>query len=304
MKVSHSLARLRRASVVYVFHDITDRHWFARCVDEITATRTVVSLREIAESPERQGLCALTFDDGLRSVIDIAHPVLHDARIPYTVFLCTEAVTGGVVPWFIRAAHLVECLGLESMARHWRLRGIRYRTASAVIAALKEVPFETLLSGLQDLEASNGVDPPDSRKVFMTEHEVRSLAGVGVTIGSHTHRHPILARLSSDQQRFEIEQSSELIEQMVGERPRDFAYPNGSPQDFTPTTIELLRDAGFRVAVTTTQRYVTSAADPLALPRIGFSDGDSELRRLVKTLAPTSSTSRLKERIARAGVLA
>src|SRR5207248_1642684 len=101
MRTSTLLARVQRKAVVFVFHDVTDRAWFDDCITEISSTRHVVSLDEVA-TRRQAGTCALTFDDGRLSVADVVHPVLRAHKLPYTVFVCTDVLMGGPVPWFVR----------------------------------------------------------------------------------------------------------------------------------------------------------------------------------------------------------
>jgi peptidoglycan/xylan/chitin deacetylase (PgdA/CDA1 family) len=84
---------------------------------------------------------------------------------------------------------------------------------------------------------------------YLTWDQVRAIDQTGlITIGAHTVNHRALASLSADQQLFEIEQGKKQLESELGHSVQDFAYPNGS---FNQTTINLVRDAGFRSAVTT-----------------------------------------------------
>lgn len=288
-----------RAPAIFVFHDVHDREWFSRVVDMITSDWTVVQLCEIVRADRHRKICSLTFDDGLRSVAEVAHPVLSAAAIPYSVYVCTEAATGGPAPWFLRVERLLEHLGVPQVRRHWRLDSTRHRTASSVVAALKEIPLDRLLAEVQAVESAYGLEVPRAEQMFMSACEIRTISTEGATIGSHTHRHAIMSRLPPDQQEAEIERSASALESLLGVRPEEFAYPNGTRRDFDETTIRLLKQAGFRIAVTTEQRYLTPRDDPLRLPRIGFEDGDSRARVAAKLIAPRLSTSGLRERYAR-----
>jgi peptidoglycan/xylan/chitin deacetylase (PgdA/CDA1 family) len=288
--------RLRSASVVWVFHDVPDANWFKQCIDEIVSTREVLPLSDLARNPSHPKACAITFDDGLRSVFDVARPVLREQQLPYTVFVCTDVLVSGPVPWFMRIAHLIDQLGLDQVRRRWDLDGRKARDKRYAITALKEIPFDLILEGLAELEKQHAISPPNPRALFMSDQEVRTLADEGATIGSHTHRHPILSLMSGQEQRLEVKKSAELIQSITGRRPTEFAYPNGTPLDFDEVTIAVVRGTGFDVAVTTTPRHVSQADDPLALPRIGLDQDDSPIRRALKNVAPSLSLSYLRER--------
>jgi peptidoglycan/xylan/chitin deacetylase (PgdA/CDA1 family) len=287
--------RLRSASMIWAFHDVADAAWFERCIEEISSVRRVVPLTELATKPSSRNSCAITFDDGRKSVFDVARPVLGDRMLPYTVFVCTEVLTGGPVPWFMRAANLINHLGTLRVSQHWDLTQRKWHGKRDLIIALKEIPLASILKGLSVLEEQNGVTSPDPRSLFVSVEDLKVLASSGAVIGAHTHRHPILSRLSAEEQRFEVEESTKVIHSFTGIWPTAFAYPNGTPLDFDATTMAIIRRSGFRLAVTTSPKYLNSRDDPLALPRIGLDQNDFPARRFVKTVAPWLSINRRKE---------
>jgi peptidoglycan/xylan/chitin deacetylase (PgdA/CDA1 family) len=294
------LAWLNRRPVVFVFHDVPDRQIFEDCISEISASRRIVPLETIARSREN-GTCAITFDDGRRSVVDVAHAVLAPAQLPYTVFVCTDLLAGGPVPWFVRADHLASTIGIEPLRRQWCLAGDSVRTKHALVSALKEVPLDRILSGLTELEQEYRLAAPAPQQLFMTPAQVRRLAAAGVSFGAHTCRHPILSKLGVDEQRHEIEKCCREIEGLVGFRPSHFAYPNGSPLDFDVATKTVLRDAGVSFGYTTVPGYLARGDDPLALPRIGLGS-EASMHRALKQLAPWLTRTHARERRVRARV--
>jgi peptidoglycan/xylan/chitin deacetylase (PgdA/CDA1 family) len=294
------LARMQRRPVVFVFHDVPDRALFEDCIGEIADSRRILPLDAVARQRQR-GTCAITFDDGRRSVVDVAHPILAAAKVPYAVFVCTEVLTGGPVPWFIRVEQLARKIGIEPLRTKWRLGRDRVSTDEEFTTALKEIPLDRLLAGLAELEREHDVPAPASQTLFMTSAHAGMLAAAGVAFGAHTRRHPILSKLTSAGQRQEIETSCEEIERLVGTRPSHFAYPNGSRLDYDARTRAVLRDVGIAFAYTTVAGYLSPSADPLALPRIGIGEEDS-MHRALKQLAPWLSQSHARERRVRSRV--
>jgi peptidoglycan/xylan/chitin deacetylase (PgdA/CDA1 family) len=294
------LARMQRRPVVFVFHDVPDRALFEDCIGEIAESRRVVPLDTVVRERQRN-TCAITFDDGRQSVVDVAHPVLAAAKLPYAVFVCTEVLTGGPVPWFIRVEHLVARIGIEPLRTKWRLGRDYVSTEEELTTALKEIPLDRLLGGLAELEREHDAPAPAPQTLFMTSAQAGMLAAAGVAFGAHTRSHPILSKLSSAGQRREIETGCQEIERLVGIRPSHFAYPNGSTLDYDATTSAVLRDVGIAFAYTTVAGYLSPSDDPLALPRIGIGEEDS-LHRALKQLAPWLSQSHVRERRVRSRV--
>jgi peptidoglycan/xylan/chitin deacetylase (PgdA/CDA1 family) len=287
---------LRRsgASVIWVFHDVRDPRWFRQRIDAITSARTVVGLADLAREPARKGTCAITFDDGWRSVWTVAHPLLSARGIPYTVFVCTDMLIGGPVPWFVRAQRLISSVGPEPLVQAWDLPKDQITTRRNVLEVLKTMPLPALLNGIAQVELDCGLAPPDPRDLFVTVEQVRALDQSGADVGAHTHRHAILSRLNDQEQQREIDDSVRIVETVTGQKPTLFAYPNGRPCDFDERAVRVLRENGIEVAVTTTQRYLCAAEDILKLPRVGLSDGESALYTSAKQLALSLSRGRFR----------
>jgi peptidoglycan/xylan/chitin deacetylase (PgdA/CDA1 family) len=195
----------------------------------------------------------------------------------------------------MRAANLIDHLGPDRVSERWDLPRTRLQRKRNLIVALKEIPLNVILNGLSDLEEHHEVSLPDPRTLFVSVDEVKMLANTGAIIGGHTHRHPILSRLSVEEQKFEVEENAKLIHMLTGTRPTAFAYPNGTPLDFNATTMAIMRRTGIRIAVTTNSKYLSARDDPLALPRIGLDQSDFAARRFAKTVAPWLSMSSRRE---------
>src|SRR4029450_12621816 len=119
------------------------------------------------------------------------------------------------------------------------------------------------------------MDPPTHR--WMTRDELRLLAEAdNVDIGAHTLTHPLLASLSAEEQRHEIAGSRTLLEEMVGGPPTLFAYPHGSPDAFNDLTVQLVRDAGYRIAGIATCGIARAGSDPLRVPRNVVGDWEAD----------------------------
>jgi peptidoglycan/xylan/chitin deacetylase (PgdA/CDA1 family) len=99
------------------------------------------------------------------------------------------------------------------------------------------------LGQTSDWEAREGgeADP------LMDESQVREWLSAGHQIGAHTCTHPRLSFLSRDQAKEEIFASKKKLEDRFGLPMDHFAYPYG---DYNQTTIELVREVGFKTAVT------------------------------------------------------
>ena len=112
---------------------------------------------------------------------------------------------------------------------------------------------------------------------YMSWEQIRELQSSGVTIGSQTHTHPHMHRLSDEEVRAEISTSNERFIEELGLRPELFAYPYGEYSQFV---IDTVKNAGFRAAFGQNSGIMHSADDQFQLPRFAFNEAYGTIDRL------------------------
>lgn len=211
----------------------------------------------LEKKPPRERLCAITFDDGYRNNFLHAFPILRAGGVPATFFLTGDFVDKKIPLWTDR---------LEFV-----LRREKVSVDQKIRARLKNYSSAERQKFLDQLENKAGAKlelTPDSPYAPLSWPEIQTMAEAGMTFGAHTMSHPILSRLSREEQRRELTEAKKLIERKLGACPH-FAYPNGQTGDWNQDTLELLRELGWSVAWTTIPRPVRSESDePFALPRL------------------------------------
>ena len=120
---------------------------------------------------------------------------------------------------------------------------------------------------------------PIDRKLsgYMSWEQIRELQSSGVTIGSQTHTHPHMHRLSDEEVRAEISTSNGRFIEELGLRPELFAYPYGEYSQFV---IDAVKNAGFRAAFGQNSGIMHSADDQFQLPRFAFNEAYGTIDRL------------------------
>jgi peptidoglycan/xylan/chitin deacetylase (PgdA/CDA1 family) len=285
-----SPAGQRGRLAVFCYHQVLERkdslrpgepdaREFAIDLEVINRLFTVLPLVEAARRLSEGSLPAraacVTFDDGYANNHDIAAPALEAAGVPATFFIATGAVEDGIM-WndlvleavARRGASLVlpEIPGKANDA--WPVDGDRTRFAAALLERLKYRPLDERTEIAARIFRTNVDDEPP--RLMMTRGMVASLASRGFGIGGHSVRHPILAELPDAQARIEIEDCARWIEELTGQKPREFAYPNGRPErDFALPHEEMVREAGYTVAVSTEWNIARQGGSVYRIPRIG-----------------------------------
>ena len=111
----------------------------------------------------------------------------------------------------------------------------------------------------------------------MTAEELVRLADGGlVEIGAHTVTHPVLSALPATAQLSEIQESKDLLEEILDRRVTSFAYPYGARSDYTDETVAAIRQVGFAHACSNFPGLVRKGIDRYQLPRFMVLDWDGE----------------------------
>jgi peptidoglycan/xylan/chitin deacetylase (PgdA/CDA1 family) len=160
----------------------------------------------------------------------------------------------------------------------------RVRAIMALIGELKyRQPQERLeLCRMLQMRAGVACLPDD---LMMRSDQVLTMHRAGMQIGAHTITHPILARLEPGAMANEIQRGKAHLQDIIAAPVSMFAYPNGKPSvDYNEVTVKLVRDAGFRAAVSTAWGISQGYTDIFQLPR--FTPWDvSSLRFGLRLLA-------------------
>jgi len=114
--------------------------------------------------------------------------------------------------------------------------------------ALDGVRCADFVSWLGLATGSGRCPPHDARKAWMTWDMVREMRAAGMVFGGHTVNHPVLSRLSPEQQAAEIAGAGARIQAELGEKMRWFAYPVGGRDAFDAHTKLALDAAGVELA--------------------------------------------------------
>ena len=250
---------------------------------QVIPLRKLVDCLKVREKPPPNAV-VLTFDDGYESNFRLAYPILKEFGLPGTIFATTGFLDGAEKLWFQR----VDLALGHTKKQHvdWKFehgkdrlplvtREQRQAALARLLPEFKRLPDEDSLGEVDRLERSLGVQEPkagDMPKPMrpMTWDQARKMSASSlIEFGGHTHTHPILARCNVAAMRGEIFTCRDRLNQELGKVPRSFCHTNGSRDDYTDETLNLLRDAGFDAAVTMEHGHVRANTPLMELPRYG-----------------------------------
>jgi peptidoglycan/xylan/chitin deacetylase (PgdA/CDA1 family) len=234
----------------------------------------VLPLAELVDRLDDQeadldGCIALTFDDGLRSNVEIAYPVLRRLGIPATFFVCPRLVDEGRWIWTHEA--------------RWRLRAMAQ--SPDMVEAIKPLDLpsrQATESGLRRATPALVPGTADREAYDLAGwDELRALDPSIVTLGSHTMTHPILPSLPDESLETEVEGSRALLEERLQRRVDLFCYPDGAADR---RVVDCVR-RHYRAAVGTGQEALGRGSDRYRLPRLHLPGGALQLASRIHAAA-------------------
>jgi peptidoglycan/xylan/chitin deacetylase (PgdA/CDA1 family) len=223
------------------------------------ALAELAEVQELVDHPERIRHCRVlvTLDDGYRDNHDVAFSILRSHGIKATFFLATGFVGTNRVPWWDQLAYLVRRTEKRTLRLHYPRElsfeideTSRLAVLEAVLSLYKSEKTADPERFLCGVEEACGVTRPREapERLFMTWEEARNLVKGGMSIGSHTHDHELLAKLRPEEQLRQCQLSREIIAHELGLEVDAMAYPVGSISSFSDVTLRCLRETGYRTA--------------------------------------------------------
>ncbi|WFT78506.1 MULTISPECIES: polysaccharide deacetylase family protein [unclassified Methylobacterium] len=281
---------------VYMFHSVVpDRARFLtpglraspRFVDRFLADLRrrdidiirIEDLEDRLRSPNSRRFIVFTFDDGYVDNLQYALPVFEKHRAPMTIYVTTSMITGELYCWWLALERLIletSRVDIAPMGRRFvcatmgdKLRA--YREISTWVsdditgrAPLLQPLF--LVSGVSTRQIVENVGLSVEQLKYLGRNDL-------VTIGGHTDRHAELSRLGESEARAEIVANKRYLEDTLQNEVSHFAFPFGGRTACGEREARLVREAGYRTAVTTEHGCVFDRhlGRLHLLPRIGSS---------------------------------
>ena len=257
------------------------------------------TIRELMNPDARlpEAVAVVTFDDGLKDVVEHALPILQRWQVPATVY-CSSSPLKDRNVLNVHRSHLLQArLGLERFREEFQRSlasqgpvdveplarlGLRdmYTYDDEPTRRFKtllnfELPYPVLDVVLRELtEAFIGEDHDIVPRLYMSTDDLRQCQDAGLEIGAHGHEHRVQSRLSDEEQLREMTISADYFARTFGLRDMPWSYPWGFAGSWTATTKRLLESSGFSSAATMV-RAIVKPSDLRArweLPRFDVRD--------------------------------
>src|SRR5271163_11994 len=212
----------------------------ARDFHPVSIEDVYLFLRGKRTLPERA--VAITFDDGYADNYQAATQILTPLGVPAAFYVTVDSIDNRRPPWPARLRYSFltskkeswseaegeTVQGKTSAGKIWPLaaepeRNRAFEHASDLACQLSgENQDEYVVSIEKELDSTI---VHSSTRFMMTWSELRTLAGTGHIVGSHTLTHPNLAHIPDDQMRTELRGAKHRLEQELSASVIHFSYP-------------------------------------------------------------------------------
>jgi peptidoglycan/xylan/chitin deacetylase (PgdA/CDA1 family) len=243
-------------------------------------------------------MLSITFDDGFADNYINAKPRLKASSLPATFYCTTHTPNHREIFWWEELESLI--LQTETLPRSIDIKigdeavKFQFNRDAILTESLKnqielwnaELPacnertqlffnlwktiqplgFDDQRQAVDHLKSWAGVSKQSKCSAVMTVDQIAEMAKDPLfTIGGHTVHHVMLGAQEVESQAYEVRECKSVLENWVNTSVTGFAYPYGN---YNSTTKILLRDAGFRYALSTESRTVSESDDLFNLPRV------------------------------------
>lgn len=230
---------------------------FTAQLDALVHTHDIIPLeRALAGHSGRRPAAVITFDDAYQGAVTAGVAALAQRGLPATIFVATAYVNGGDFWWDVLTAP----------------------GASAPVAALRARALDDLAgedAAIRSMASREHLATPSSLPPHARGAHERDLAAAaavrGITLASHTHSHPNLARLAEDSLREELDRPLAWLRERFADVLPMVSYPYGlSSSAVERAAARAGYTAGFRIEGGWLPRVASNA---FALPRLDVSSG-------------------------------
>ena len=222
----------------------------------------------------------LTVDDGYQDFYSIAFPILRKYNVPATLFLTVDFIDKGIWLW-----HDLLNFGINNTSRaDFTLNGKVFDLRNRRGRAELKLSLDRICTSCTTTEKDEfisqvlkelGVNAPEHATpdyAPLTWDQIVEMFRFGVNYGSHTCTHPILSKISLNEALQEIQESKHRIEEVMQRDIMAFCYPNGKEDDFNETIKKMVKECGYKCAMSIIYGMNDFKSDKYALRRMGIGD--------------------------------
>jgi peptidoglycan/xylan/chitin deacetylase (PgdA/CDA1 family) len=224
--------------------------YLTRHYEIVSLADGLVALQRDAEWSRHRPMAAITIDDGYSDNYEHVLPLVRSQAIPVTIFLATDYLDSGRLPWPTRISAILHYATIAELDAPLRLplatvpqRLTAGRTLRHHLSRFGHGERDSMIADIE-----RAVRPAAYAPLLpLSWHQVREMQRVGMRFGAHTHYHGWLDQLAPAEVTTELTLSRQRIEHETGQACTVLAYPNGN---WSGSVAAVAARAGYAYALT------------------------------------------------------
>ena len=208
----------------------------------------VVSLDDVLSGRLPRRALLITFDDGYRSVVEVALPILRRLGLPSVFFVTGACLDRDSLPLDNLLSHLCASVGLDRLGTAVDAQTDVTDTFAQLLDLVAALPYGRRLRLGDELAERFDVDQAKVRAasgLFLEREDLTGLAALSCEVGNHTRSHLFCRSIVSEgSARHELVEHARELESLTGAPVRGFSYPYGYRHDAKPIVERVLRASG------------------------------------------------------------
>ena len=224
----------------------------------------------------------ITFDDGYVDNYEFAYPVLRTNDATGVFFVATGFIDEPRLAWWDEIAWMIRSSKRDTLrlAENWldellKLdRSDRRQVINQMLRACHRLDgcrTKQFLDGIAEETGSGRAPKEAANEQWMTWDMIREMSAGGMDFGAHTVTHPILAKLTAEEQGMEVCESRLRIERQLDRPITSLSYPVGKRESFNDETRAALSKHGFDCAFSYYGGHSSGAdIDRFDIPRVAI----------------------------------
>jgi len=199
----------------------------------------------------------LTLDDGYADNFIYGFPIFKKFNIPFAIYISTSFPDNRASLWWYVLEDVVishDSIELtDGYCFECKTPKQKIETFMALRNQIIEIPEDMLIHGVNDMFGFQYLNPDVSfNNLTISWDQLKEISlSPLATIGAHTVNHYALSKLTEKRAIEEILGSKSVLEKVLGRSVDHFCYPFGTEREAGDREFKLVRNLGFKTAVTT-----------------------------------------------------
>ena len=233
-----------------------------------------IFFEKLKENKLKEKEVCFTFDDEIKSQIDIALPILEELKIKSFFFIYTsifegnpdklevfryfrmnyfesvnsfykdffKAVDDNLETFFINNENKIK--SLKKKFPHYTIEDIEFRLVRDIY--LNKNSYEKIM--LFMMKEKNFDYEQFYSKLYFNKNDIKQIDKLGHLVGMHTHNHPnLLEKLDYEKQKFEYEKCISLISKFLSKSMNEIKYMSHPCGSYNEDTLKILKELGIEL---------------------------------------------------------